>query len=452
MNGTRQYYRPRSLFGPLLLAAIGIIFLLRNIGVISYHTVGWWFSRYWPVLLIVWGLVKLGEYLWARQHNQPYPGVGASGVVFIVLLILFGMAATGASRVNWNWDNSGDDWNDPFGFFGNRYDFTQNFAQPMPAATQVKVVSERGDITITPSPDDQAHVVVHKSTRSHSQDDANRFNNSTTAKFEQQGTVWLLDLTGGEYSQGRFDLTLEVPPKYPLSVQVRHGDLHVSQLNADVDLEANHGDITTEEIKGDVILRPHRNDLNVKDITGNVSIDGDVGNSTVSDVSGGLSYSTSVAGDIQLTRITGPLHFKSSRTDLQLEKIDGDLTMDGGDLHANSVTGPFTLSTQTKDVHLDEVTGSVHIDDRRGDIEVQAKAPLGNVDITTTGGEINISLPEKPGFQLDAQSDSGEIQSDYGLTINNSNNNANATGTIGKGGPQVRLRTNRGTIQIHKAG
>jgi len=449
MSGALPYHRRRSLFGPLLIAAIGVIFLLRNFGVISYHSFSWWFIRYWPVLLIIWGAVKFLEYLWARQHNQPYPGIGAGGVVFVIFLIIIGATATAASRLDWGWVDSDGDW-DGLGIFGTRYEFTQSFAQPMPVVTQVKVLSEHGDISITPSPDDQAHVVVHKYVRRHSQDEANQFDHSTSAKFQQQGTVWLLDLTGGDFHEGRFDITLQVPSKCPLSVVAQRGDLEVSQLHSDLDLEANHGGISAEQITGDAILRPHRNDVTVKNVTGNVTIDGDVGDSTVSEIAGSLTFSTGFSGDIELSHIAGPLHFKSSRTDLQLGKLEGDLNMDSGDLRANSITGPFTLTTQTKDVHLDDVSGSIRIDDRRGDIEVQAKAPLGNVDISTTGGEISVSLPAQPGFQVDAESDSGEIQSDYSLSINNQTNNATASGSVGKGGPQVRLRTNRGTIQIHK--
>jgi DUF4097 and DUF4098 domain-containing protein YvlB len=452
MSGVAPYYHRRSLFGPLLIAAVGVIFLLRNFGVLSYQSVGWWFTRYWPVLLIVWGAVKFLEYLWARQHNQPYPGIGAGGVVFVVFLIIAGVTLTGASRLDWNWVDPGGDWNDGLGIFGTRYEFTQSFAQPMAGKMQVKVLSERGDINITPSPDDQAHVVVHKYFRTHSQDEANQFDHSTTAQFQQQGTVLLLDLTGGNFHEGRFDVVLQVPSKSPLSVVAQRGDLQVSQLHSDVDLEASHGDISAEQITGDTILRPHHNDITVKNITGNVTIDGDVGDSTVSEIAGSLTFSTGLSGDIELSHIAGPLHFKSSRTELQLGKLEGDLNMDSGDLRANSIAGPFTLNTKTKDVHLEDVTGNIHIDDSRGDIEVEAKAPLGNVDITTTGGEISITLPSQAGFQVDAESESGEIQSDYGLSISNQSNNATASGSVGKGGPQVRLRTNRGTIQIHKSG
>lgn len=453
MNGARPNYRPRSLFGPLLIAAIGVCFLLINFGAISGRNLGWWFARYWPLLLIFWGVVKFVEYQWARRNNQAYPGVGAGGVVFVILLVLFGMGATASTRINWRGVNldSDDDWS--FGFFGNRYDFTENFAQPMPTATQVKLLADRGDLTITASADDQAHVVVHKFVRSHTQQEADQFNNSTHPKFEQQGGVWLLDLTGGNFSEGRFDLVLQLPPKYPLSVMARRGDLQVSQLEADIELEVNHGDITLDQIKGNALLRPHRNDIRVKNVSGNVTVDGDVDDSTISDIAGSLTFTTGFSGDLDLSRIAGPVHFRSSRTDLQFGKLAGDLNMDSSDLRANAITGPFTLSTTTKDVHLDDVSGSIHIDDHRGDIEIQAKAPLGNVDIATTGGEINIGLPATPGFQVDAESDSGEIQSpDYSLSINNQSNNATATGTVGKGGPQVRLKTIRGTIQIHKSG
>ena len=86
MSNGRPYYRRRSIFGPLLVAGIGVIFLLHNFGVLHQQNFRLLFANYWPLLLILWGVVKFGEYLWARQHNQPYPGIGAGGVVFIVFL------------------------------------------------------------------------------------------------------------------------------------------------------------------------------------------------------------------------------------------------------------------------------------------------------------------------------------------------------------------------------
>ena len=42
------------------------------------------------------------------------------------------------------------------------------------------------------------------------------------------------------------------------------------------------------------------------------------------------------------------------------------------------------------------------------------------------------------------------MQSDFNVNLDNSGNNATATGAVGNGGPQVRLRADHGTIQIRK--
>jgi hypothetical protein len=50
----------KAIRGPLLMVALGSLFMLDYSGGVS-------FARTWPVLLIVFGLLKLGEYLGA--HN-----------------------------------------------------------------------------------------------------------------------------------------------------------------------------------------------------------------------------------------------------------------------------------------------------------------------------------------------------------------------------------------------
>lgn len=450
MTATSPYYRRHSLFGPIVILAIGVVALLTNLHVFRGREVFLWFSRFWPLLLILWGLVKFGEYHWARRRNEPYAGIGSGGVIFLFFLIIFGMGATGATHVNWNWVDldSDPDWG--WGIFGTRYDFTESFATPMPTGREVRILSAHGDITITPSQDDQAHVFVHKYVRGNSQDEANQFNAATHPKFEQQGTVWLLDVTGGSFAQGRFNLEIQVPATYSVSLLDRHGDIRVSQMQGDVDLETNHGDITVEQIKGNALLHSHSGDVTAKGISGNVNVDGHADDTTFSDIGGTLTLNGTYTGDLDVSHVAGQVKFTSSRTDLQIAKVDGQLTMDGSDLKANSVAGPFTLRTEAKDIQLDNVSGNVHIDDRRGDIELEPGTPLGNVEVSTTGGEISIKLPETPGFQVDAESDGGEIQSDFSLNINNDRRTATATGSIGKGGPQIKLKTDRGTIQIKK--
>jgi hypothetical protein len=445
--------RPRSVFGPIMLVAIGVVLLLCTTGVLSVHSFFWWFARYWPAVLIFWGVAKLAEYLWAREKGYPPPKLGAGSIVFLIFFILFGTIVTKASGVNWPGVREGiigDTGWDPSDWMGSGYDFNYDSAQPLQGALQIKVLLDRGDISVTPSPDNQAHLVVHKTLHGDSQSNADRLNQSTQPKFQQQGILWLLDLTGGDYQRGRFNVDLQLPSNAALSVATRVGNVSVSGRKGSLEAASEHGNVNVDQITGDLSVRLKHGDLTAKDVSGNVTVDGTISDSNISDVGGTVTLNGTYWGDMQLARIAKQVHFLSSRTDLQFAKLDGEFNMQPDELRANSITGPFKLSTRSKSVHLEDVSGEVHIDNQNGSVEMRPKAPLGNIDVTNVHGEIDLTLPANAGFQLDAQSLGGEIQSDFSVSVDNSGNNATARGTVGKGGPAVRLKADHGTIQLRK--
>jgi len=448
------YYRPRprSIVGPLVLITLGVIFLLRTTGVISFQAFRNWMVHYWPVLLILWGIAKLLEHIWARQRGEPTPRLGAGGIVLLVFVIMLGSAAT--ETANWNWRGIGDemgadpDWGN---WFGQHYDFTENLAQPLAGGSEIKILSARGDINVTASDDNQVHAVVRKSVRSDSQENANRLHASTHPLFTQQGNVWLLDLTSGDFEKVRFDLDLQVPRQMALSLATRRGNLSVSQHDGNVDLTTERGDLSADNVKGATSLHVRHGSVSVKQITGNVQVDGEVEDGTVSDVSGTLDFNAGYNGNVELSHIGQRLHLKSIRTDLQLAKLDGEISMGHGDIRASSVAGPVKLTTRSNEVHFEDVSGEVDVENRNGLVAIRPKAPLGNIDISNSHGGIELDLPASAGFRLDAQSTNGNIDvNDFGVNVDNQRRDATARATIGKGGPDIRLRTDRGSIQIRK--
>src|SRR5262245_43462326 len=82
--------RRRSLFAPIVLIGIGIVFLLVNMRMIGLASVMVAFAKYWPLIIILWGVIKLIEHLNARNQGLPAPGIGAGGVFLLIMLMFFG--------------------------------------------------------------------------------------------------------------------------------------------------------------------------------------------------------------------------------------------------------------------------------------------------------------------------------------------------------------------------
>src|SRR5208282_2607847 len=96
----------RSIAGPVVLILMGVLFLLGTMGIMDIHHLGSLFARFWPALLILWGVLKLIEYEQAKRYGQPARGIGVGGVFLMLFLIGAGLIATQASHVDWK--NLGD--------------------------------------------------------------------------------------------------------------------------------------------------------------------------------------------------------------------------------------------------------------------------------------------------------------------------------------------------------
>src|SRR5579864_438971 len=449
------YYRserPRSIFGPIVLTAIGVVLLLCTTGRISLHSFWLGFAKYWPVLLILWGVAKFAEYAMARQRGYPPPRLGAGSIVFLIFFIMFGITTTRLAGVNWRGigtaiEKDGDF--DTFDLFGSGHDFTDTLAAPLTGATQIRIVNGRGDISVTASADSQAHGFVHKNLHSDSDSAANRMNQSTQAKFQQQGGVWVLDLTGSDYDRGRFNVDLQLPRNVALALSTRFGNISVTGMKGNLEASCTRGDVSAEQITGDASLHLRNGKITARNISGNVSVDGG-SDTTISDIGGTLTMTGSFPGEIQLSHLAKPVHFSTSRTDLEFARLDGDLNMELDSMRANGIQGPFKMTTRSKTVRLEDLSGDATIQDSNATVELRSKAPLGNIDVSNKHGEIDVELPGGAGFQLDAQSKGGDIESDFNVKVDNSANIAQAIATVGKGGPLVKLRSDHGTIQIKK--
>lgn len=445
--------RPRRSFaGPLVLIVVGILLLLANMGKLPWETLGHWFAHYWPVLIILWGVVKLVEHQQAQRQGIRPPGIGAGGVFLLVVLIVFGLAASQAARMNWGSirDNIDIDGND-FPLFGTSYNFDDQMEQDFPAGGSLHVVCDRGAVNVNASEDNQIHVTVHKRISAGSQNDADKWNSQTKPSFSTSDrTITLNANTEGAGDHWvATDLTISLPRKASVTVSARRGDVSVLGREGNIDLSSQRGDVSADDINGKATLSLQHSSARISKISGEVSVEGRPNDVSVEEVVGPVRLNGEF-DSIKLAKIAGPVTFKSQRTDMEFGKVNGDLDMDSGDLRASDLIGPFRLTTRSKDVHLEGVSGDVRIQDENGDISLRM-AKLGSMQVENRKGDLQIYLPDKSSFQLDARSRGGEFQTDFPeLKVNNGDDQASANGSVGTGGPHIVLNNEHGTIELRK--
>jgi DUF4097 and DUF4098 domain-containing protein YvlB len=442
----------RSYAGPIVLIVMGVLLLLANMGKLPWESLAQWFAHYWPLLIILWGVVKLIEYYQAQREGTRPRGIGAGGVFLLIVLIVFGLAASQATRLNLGAIRDNMDLGDnDFPLFGHSYSFDDHVEQAFPAGAGLHVVNDRGAVNLTVSEDDQIRVSVHKRINAENQGDADKWNASTkpqitvsdhmvsvNANTQGAGDHWIIA-----------DMDIAVPRKASVVIANRRGDVRVTGRDGDADVSNQRGDISAEDVKGKVSLNLDRSTARVSQVEGDVSVQGHGDDISVQDVKGAARISGEF-DSIKLEKISNGVSFKSARTDMEFTRLDGDLDMASGDLRANDIVGPFRLLTRSKDVQLSGVSGDVRLQDENGSVEVHMKK-MGSMQVDNRRGDIQIYVPDAAGFHLDARARGGEVETDFqGLQSENNNDLATASGTIGGGGPRVIINNEHGTIEIRK--
>jgi DUF4097 and DUF4098 domain-containing protein YvlB len=440
--------------GPFVLIIMGTVFLLATMRVLSVGRLAHLFANYWPVLLILWGVIKLVEHMQAQSQGTRSSGIGAGGVVLVVMIVVFGLVATQLEHVNWSGirDNFNFDDNDFPHIFGETFNFDDHMEQTFPPGASLKVIDTRGAVSIHPSDDNKIAVVVRKRIAADNQTDADKYNTETRPTISSIGGLVTVDAkveAAGDHPV-ETDLDISLPRKASVTISSRRGDINVSSRDGTIDISAQHSDTTVDDITGNVKISQEKGSAKVQQVNGDVHVEGRLNEVSLADIRGSVQLDGEFQESVKLERITKTVTFKSSRTDMEFSRIDGELNLDSDELHAEQLTGPVHLVTRSKNIRLEGVSGDVRLQDDNGAVEVGMRT-LGNVQIDNRNGDIQLSLPDKAGFRVDAHAREGEIQSDFaGVNVDNKEHEARASGSVGSGTSHIVLNNEHDNIEIRK--
>jgi len=454
--------RRSSILGPLVLITVGILFLLVQTGRIQGHYLWDWYARYWPFLLVGAGIILLLEWAYDQyaQSDTTHPPyrrrVGGGVVTLIVLLAITGVVFSGirnggSSKLFPDLNLNQDNWDE---FMGDKHESDQAISQAFPAGASLNVDNPRGDVTIAGTSDDnQIHVAVHKDVYSRSDSDADSKAQRLSPVLNVNGNTVTLNVPTIDGT--RADLTITLPANASPIVNANHGDIKITSIKGPVRVTANHGDVELSAITGDVNARINNgnNDFSAHSITGQVNLEGRAHDTTFSDLSGPVSIRGDFFGDTHCEHIRGPFRFHTSRTDFQLSRLDGDIEIgNNAELNASNAVGPVTLTTYSRNITLDRIAGDVFVTNRNGSVDVTSAPPLSTVTIENRNGSVSVTVPEDASFAYQFDANNGDIQSEFNqIKIPDGGmQKKTVSGTVGNGGPLIRITTSQGDVAIKK--
>lgn len=454
--------RRRSVLGPLLLIAIGIVFLLIQTGRMDHDHFWTWYGHWWPLLLVCAGAVVLAEWAidQAAMRDPQHPAYRRSvGGGVIVLLLFFAFTGVIANHVHEfpsgyskmfpgvHFDQNSFDQ-----LFGDKHESDETMDLSFAPGDTLTVVNPRGSVTVSGTSDDnQMHLAIHKQVYARTDSDADAKEKQFNPDNKYRNSAWTVTMPTLDGASA--ELVITVPASVPVMVTADRGDIHIASIKAAVTATANHGDIDLSAITGQANARLNNggSSISAHSIDGSLSIQGHAEDVTLSDITGPVTVNGEYFGTTHVEHIAGSFHFHTSRTDFQLARLDGELAISPDmNLSADQAMGPVVLTTRDRNITLERMAGEISVTNRNGSINVTAAPTLGNVTLQDRDGSIHLTLPQQASFAVQANTTDGSIDTDFALTTRNTENEKTLTGTVGSGGPAVHLTTTNGDISVHK--
>ena len=208
---------------------------------------------------------------------------------------------------------------------------------------------------------------------------------------------------------------------------------------------------------------PSRAAADMKSVSGDIVME-DIGNDAKAYAVSGDIDMTGIAGSLKAYAVSGDLTIMGAQDGVDCETVSGELKVrrvkGGADL--KTVSGGILLENSQGDVEAEVVSGDIELIDISGAEEVSAKSVSGSVEyvgslsrdgsyhFNVLNGDLTLLLPSNSAFELYAKTFSGDIHTDFEITLTGKLSKKELHGTVNGGGAELTLKTFSGDVYLKK--
>jgi DUF4097 and DUF4098 domain-containing protein YvlB len=442
--------------------AIGGLLLARNMG----YAIPIWgtVARYWPLLLIVWGVLKVLDYIRFTRAGDNRSLFSGGEVALLIMVILVGGAITTAANISPDVENIfqlGD--LDLWDITGNNFEYSEHQEADVPAGSTIEIVNLYGNVDVHPSETDRVILDVKKTIRAAQKADADRYSNDFTFSIRNEGSRYRIvssrDEVVGRLGRSRqyykSSLTILVPKRSTVQVDNRNGRVTVENLEGRQNITNRYGEIQVRGIMGSVEVANRNGSVTVEDVSEAVKITNRYSEVNAKNIGGTLQIENR-NGSVYVSEVRGNTTISNAYGPITAENINGDITINGrnNSIEVEHVTGSVTADASYQNVTIRDANGPITVRNRNGDVVLGfMKPPDKDVSVVTRYSNVRLELPPSASFNIDARTEHGSVSSEFdGAETRSSDRNRSLRGQVGTGGPTINIETRNGDIRVEKRG
>ena len=237
-------------------------------------------------------------------------------------------------------------------------------------------------------------------------------------------------------------------------------------VNVTVTERAGRAEVRTVYPQGDEMRRNNRRNVNV---SVNYTVSAPAGTRlTVNSISGSIRVSD-IKGDVSANSISGTVRVANGGRIAAAKSVSGDVeivdTQTDGAIEVQSISGGVTLrKVSARRIDVGSVSGAVTVQDTQCD-RVEAHSVSGSVEfggaltkggryeLNSHSGDVRVVLSGATGFELEANTFSGNIHSDLPLKIQGNDDRTrrrSIQGVFGDGSAVLSVTTFSGSVAISR--
>jgi DUF4097 and DUF4098 domain-containing protein YvlB len=158
-------------------------------------------------------------------------------------------------------------------------------------------------------------------------------------------------------------------------------------------------------------------------------------------------------GGVELRDLTGAANLRTSGGDIVAKNVIGStyLRTSGGGILAETIRGDIDANTSGGDVRLLNVDGKIRAHTSGGSVRCSLVGINRGVHASTSGGDIELTLPRGTTGQLDASTSGGSVSSEIPVSVTGTEE-GQLRGPLNGGGERIEARTSGGSIRVRAAG